>query len=297
MMKVYLDYNIYLRATESNAVKKILYWLRKERIQIFCSPAHMEEVYKGGKDGAELEKVKRKSRIDLIQYITNGKILLPSDQGIIEKVENLYDTYNRVKKYDTKKYVEKNADNQLANSKKHYESLLEKDKNIVNIKEKTFEEIWNDKNIQEALKEVNDDIENEIEAYNRLIDITNARFSVNKRKIRREFCICPDMYKKIKFNHTELEYTIEILFHILNNCGYWRERKKQTSISGTHDISHSIYATKVDYLVTTDVNFYNKCKAVYAYLGVKTKVVLLKQEDLCNEIKTTILDMYNDYKL
>lgn len=293
MIKIYFDYNIYLRAIESDAVKKRLYLLKKEEIQIFCSPAHMEEVYKGGKDGAELERRMRKSRIDLIQYITNGKILLPSDVGIIEKVENLYDTYNRVKKYDTKKYIEKSAEKRLINSKKHYEFLVEQDKCIVNIKEKTFKEVWNEKCVQEELKKINENIENIIKEYNRKIDVTNVLFKTNKRKIGKEFCFYTNMYQKIRFNHTELEYSIEILFGILNNCGYWREKKKQTSISGTHDISHSIYATKVDYLVTTDINFCNKCKAVYAYLGVTTRVVLLHQEELINEIEQFILEIHN----
>ena len=44
------------------------------------------------------------------------------------------------------------------------------------------------------------------------------------------------------------------------------------TISGIHDVSHSIYATYCNYFVTLDTNFRKRVEAIYYYLGLETKV-------------------------
>ena len=99
------------------------------------------------------------------------------------------------------------------------------------------------------------------------------------------FCLKKGNFVELEISHKQLEYTMEILFRILNYSGYFAEKSEQTSISGTHDVSHAIYATKADVLLTTDLRFAKKCKATYEFLGVKTKVVFCAQNEVMNFLK------------
>ena len=60
-----------------------------------------------------------------------------------------------------------------------------------------------------------------------------------------------------------------MLFNLLNYIGYNYEKEQRKAISGTHDISHAIYATEA-----------------YSFLGAKTTVIYCKQQD--------IIDVWND---
>lgn len=97
-----------------------------------------------------------------------------------------------------------------------------------------------------------------------------------------DFCLKKGNFAELEMFHTQLECTIEILFRILNYSGYCAEKNVHTSISGTHDVSHAIYATKTAALITTDLKFSKKCRAVYEFLGVKTDVVFCTQNKLIN---------------
>ena len=88
----------------------------------------------------------------------------------------------------------------------------------------------------------------------------------------------------MKNSFPDLEYCIEILFRILNQNGYNAEKSEKNSASGIHDVSHAIYATKANFLLTEDKRFYKKCQAVYSYLGVPTKVVLCDDSNLIGKL-------------
>lgn len=92
------------------------------------------------------------------------------------------------------------------------------------------------------------------------IQLSNSRVD---KTLPDNFCLRRGNFAELEISHKQLEYTIEILFRILNFAGYCSEKSEQTSISGTHDVSHAIYATKADFLVTMDRRFAKKCKAVY----------------------------------
>ena len=78
------------------------------------------------------------------------------------------------------------------------------------------------------------------------------------------------------------------MFRILNQNGYYSEKKVKTSISGTHDVSHAIYATVARWLLTADSRFYKKCEAVYTFLEVPTKVLLCTHDTIINCLDTII---------
>ena len=66
---------------------------------------------------------------------------------------------------------------------------------------------------------------------------------------------------------------------ILNFCGYWVEKTDRTAVSSIHDVSHCIYDTFADYIISMDERFSKKCKAIYTYLGVPTKVIYCKDDE------------------
>ena len=93
------------------------------------------------------------------------------------------------------------------------------------------------------------------------------------RMIPEGFQIQSGMYPQLKQKHSELELVIDILFSILNFCGYNADKEEKKVVSGIHDVSHAIYATAADKFFTFDKRFAKRCQAVYYFLGAETEVV------------------------
>lgn len=70
-----------------------------------------------------------------------------------------------------------------------------------------------------------------------------------------------------------MEIIFEFLHSALNKCGYNRDKKDSTVISGIYDTTHSIYGTYCDYFVSSDDRLRKRISAIYYYLGVPTKVI------------------------
>ena len=84
-------------------------------------------------------------------------------------------------------------------------------------------------------------------------------------------------------NHKITEILFELIFDFLDNIGYKNDKKvirKEKYRSRMHDITHSIYATKANYLITTDENFKCKTIAIYQLLNFQTKVISLDNLDI-----------------
>lgn len=69
-----------------------------------------------------------------------------------------------------------------------------------------------------------------------------------------------------------LEIVIEKLMEYLETQRYFPDRS-DNYIASLHDTSHAIYAAYTDIFVTNDHKLARKIKAVYEWLGVKTKVM------------------------
>lgn len=76
--------------------------------------------------------------------------------------------------------------------------------------------------------------------------------------------------------HQLLERTLELSFNFLEEIRF-KPEKVSKSRSRIHDVTHAIYATSADYLVSNDDRFISKVKAVYSYFGIKTKVISLHE--------------------
>ncbi|KJZ12299.1 hypothetical protein TW85_16030 [Marinomonas sp. S3726] len=79
-------------------------------------------------------------------------------------------------------------------------------------------------------------------------------------------------YPEILKSHTAFERCIEITFCYLESIRYRPEAVKK-SRSRMHDVSHAIYASISDILVTDDDRFSMKLQAVYKYWGIETEVL------------------------
>lgn len=66
---------------------------------------------------------------------------------------------------------------------------------------------------------------------------------------------------------------MEYLHKVLSRCGFHRDKDVRKTISGIHDVSHSIYATYCNYFVSLDANFRKRVEAVYYYLGFDIDVL------------------------
>ena len=64
------------------------------------------------------------------------------------------------------------------------------------------------------------------------------------------------------------------LFNLIDSANYWGDKKTaHSNVARLYDAVHAYFAQVCDVLVTNDKRMRAKTKAVYSFLGVKTKVV------------------------
>lgn len=66
---------------------------------------------------------------------------------------------------------------------------------------------------------------------------------------------------------------VNILLKVLERAGYYADPFDKLR-SHLHDVSHAIYAAAADVFVTGDERYAKRVRAVYHFLGLKTRVVL-----------------------
>lgn len=283
MLYIYLDHNVYIKALSNETIKHKILSLKKYEIKFVYSPAHIEEIYTAVTKKSTYIDIANKL-IALLSEITDNLGCRPSmDSGVVLKNENPKYCYDRVKSYDTTVVVASHANIKYVFDKKNYQNLIDTDKHNKNISTLNCKEIWSHPLILQSINYLND----------YLLHIQSPDFfeyrkecvlngiSENLRNSNYIFYGCFDLYKNSYFC---LEACIEYLFRILNQNGYNAEKSEKTSVSGIHDVSHAIYATKANFLLTEDKRFYKKCQAVYSYLGVPTKVVLCDDSNLIGKL-------------
>ena len=162
----------------------------------------------------------------------------------------------------------------------NYKKMISEDKHNTFITNLSAEEIWQFEILTRLLDDLNKNIKKIIYDYNNsLINSLLCQAGVDKR-LSDDFCFKRGNYSdRLKNNYNELEYTIEILMRLLNFCGYNAEKTERTAISSTHDVTHCIYATGADRILTMDERFAKKCGAVYKFLGVDTQVIFCKTNE------------------
>ncbi len=184
--------------------------------------------------------------------------------------------YNVVCENDTRDVIESNANECNIRDKNNFKLMLENDKNCCNISKLGANEIWENEYVKRFLTELINDRKNIVNKNNIEIAYINISNCANAGYIDENIVFEKNKFELLKESHSSLQLTIGMLFVLLSYVGYKTE-KRDKSVSGIHDVSHAIYATECDFLLTMDNKFAKKCEAVYSFLGVKTKVVLCKQ--------------------
>ncbi len=284
MKYCYLDHNILIESLNNSSINKAIIELKNFEIQCVYSPAHIEEIYKAlVEQGSEYQN-KANKLLNTISDYTNDIEFLPSLSGITIKKENPFICYKRVSKFDTTERVYSDSKERFLSDKYNYQIMQEINKSNKYISNIPYDQIWKQDAINNTLNEINKNIKIVIKQHNESIDTFMLLLNGLDYRLPENFKFRKGSYSTLQNTQYELTYTIEILFRILNHNGYYRDKKEKTSISGTHDVSHAIYATKANWLITTDERFANRCKAVYYYLGVPTHVIFCK----VNQIKEQI---------
>lgn len=278
--RYYFDYNIYEKILKED-IK-----INSEFLQynnIYLSVAHIEEYYKAYKN--DVKHLNNDSLIKLRRIMTDISkkeiILNPSKNSrILAKRETFNECYDIVKKYDTRDIIEKDGEVNNRLEKSVVEKLRKEDEmaKFNSTLDKT--KIWERPEVLKGISEFGEFYQ----VYNLLsINRLTPIYGVNGAKLAvsglpKGFELCKDCFKNNIPNFHLLECVIEYLHKVLNKCGYHRDKEIRKTISGIHDVTHSIYATYCNYFVTLDTNFMKRVEAIYYYLGLET--TLLSFDDL-----------------
>lgn len=285
MKYCYLDHNILIESLNDSSIDKAIRELKDSDIQCVYSPAHIEEIYKALVEQRSVYQKIANQLLYKISNYTNDIEFLPSSSGVTVKKENPFTCYKRVSELDTTKRVYSDSKKRFISDKSNYKKMQENNKNSKYISNIPYDQIWKQDTINNTLNEINKNIKIVIEQNNQSMDTFTASLKGWDYRLPEDFKFREGSYSYLQNTQYELTYTIEILFRILNHNGYYRDQKEKTSISGTHDVSHAIYATKANWFITTDERFANRCKAVYYYLGVPTEVIFCKMEQIKEQIE------------
>lgn len=288
MNYLYLDHNIYISALEDENLSNYLKGLHSNNIQCVYSPAHIEEIHKVKINIDSPYSNKMDSLLGIIDEITNSTEVLPTTNGLIITREKVLDCYYRVSTCDTTERIKNDSIERFNIDSRHYKQALENNSHAKSISNLTDKTIWEYPEIQSFINYINANISSIIFNHNNSIEVLLFKKIGIDKTLPPNFDLKKNRFSIYKNSNTQLEYAIEVLFRILNYSGYNAEKKEATSISGTHDVSHAIYSTHTEWLVTLDKRFAKKCTAVFNYIGANTTVINCKREEIINTIESLI---------
>lgn len=260
--KIYLDQNVmseYLSGGNTVLIDTVL--KLKNSNQFLYSPAHMEELaVPFMKESNKEMKQRVLEEIDCISELTDNNEVFPGTTNpMCIKVENPLVCFNRVVDfYPLNSILEQQENEQL----EQYKST--------DPTGKTAQKMSN-QNSSILLQEQHS-------------SALNLRFHLDilagmsaKQVGLRDF-----KYPEILKSHATFERCIEITFCYLESIRYRPEAVKK-SRSRMHDVSHAIYGSIADILVTDDDRFSKKLQAVYKYWGIETEI--LSTDDFVYKVK------------
>lgn len=265
-MNIYEDYF----TNRDSGIQNSIQALREININFFYSPAHMEELAVIFRQENDFNKAKKYvyDRMVNISKLTLNSEFLPSDSCIISKKEHPHICFERViKYYGATLFAEENE--KFIFSAKNNNTLKEyfKNDNVSGIR--TFEDIqrYFEINTKELNNYEPEDLFKStkvISAFNYIIKDYGFSFDTLEK------------WENINASHRKIESIISLLYNFLEKIGYKAESIKKIR-SRMHDVSHGIYGTASDMLVTGDQKFYEKTKAIYKLLEIPT-IVFNKSE-------------------
>jgi len=273
--RYYFDYNIYEKLSKED-IKMDSGFLKNNNI--FLSVVHIEEYYKAYKNDVQnlnkdsLEKLK-----NIMIEISKKRIILNpvKNSRIHAKNETFDECYDIIQKYDTRDIIENDGKIINKHEKCAVKNLREEDNMAKFNSTLDAKEIWKRPEVLNGILEFSEFYKDYnligFERLSHVYGINGARKGISD--LPKDFKLCKDCFKNNIPNFHLLECVIEYLHKVLSRCGFHRDKEVRKTISGIHDVSHSIYATYCNYFVTLDENFRKRVEAVYYYLGLETDVI------------------------
>lgn len=290
-IKVYLDLNIYSKIHDNHEINTLIK-NGKGKIDYYYSPAHIEEIFKAISNNNMNYKEKMITLLDIINEITDAKELLPNiniGSSIKVQFEKTQSCYARVATCDTRDFTHDTSIDKFKEDRANAIQVQENDKSMKNLSSLSYSDIWENELVKSYIDNSNKNMVSIINKQNIQPVIQFLRCHNIDKSISENLIVRKGIFTEIYKKHSDLEFIIEILFRVLTYTGYNRDKDEVTAVSGTHDITHSIYGTYCDYIVTADEKFSKRCKAVYHYLGSKTEVIFCKQKNLYSDLEQFLL--------
>ncbi len=281
MNRVYFDTNIF-----EDIVKKVIDIDIDElnsftNIAYYISTAHVEEYFIAVKN--DFENKYRQYNDDrklLMSSLKLKGILNPSKTRIINKPEKFDDCLTRVKQHDTTDIMVQNGRKIHEEQSTFFKNLLLTNPDVQNNSNLSHKEIWNKDEVKRELKNFPDYVKNHnASVFPALQHVygTNIALKIAPSKKIAPFELKEGYFKEISNQYSCMEVIFEFLHSTLNKCGYNRDKKDATVISGIYDTTHSIYGTYCDYFVSSDERLRKRISAIYYYLKVPTKVITFNE--------------------
>lgn len=277
MIRVYFDTNIFEDIVKNVIDVSIDKLNNFTNITYYISTAHVEEYYIAIKNDSENKFAKYNNDRKLLMSSLRCKgILNPSKTRIKNKPETFDECLFRVKEYDTTDIMVKNGRIIHQKLSKCCKDLRLKNPDVQNYSNLNSEEIWDKSEVKYELSKFPDYIEkSNASVFPRLQDVYGTCYALKLMTLNKlaPFEIKKDCFEEICNQYSLMETVFEFLHFTLNKCGYNRDKKDSTVISGIYDTTHSIYGTYCDYFVSSDDRLRKRISAIYYYLGVPTKVI------------------------
>lgn len=203
-------------------------------------------------------------------------ILNPSKTSIKNKPEKFDDCLARVKQFDTTDIMVQKGRKIRQEQSDFFKDLLSSNPDVQNNSNLDFKEIWDKGEVKRVLATFPDYVEaNNASLFHELQYVYGTRNALKLVPLKKiaPFEIKKGCFEEISNQYSLMEIIFEFLHSTLNKCGYNRDKKDSTVISGIYDTTHSIYGTYCNYFVSSDDRLRKRISAIYYYLGVPTKVI------------------------
>lgn len=277
MNRVYFDTNIF-----EDIVKKVIDISIDElnnftNIAYYISTAHVEEYFIAIKNDSENKYTQYNNDRKLLMSSLKLKgILNPSNTRIKNKPEKFDNCLSRVKQFDTTDIMIQKGRRIRKAQSDFFKDLLLTNPDVQNNSNLDPKEIWNKNEVKRVLAEFPDYVEkNNASLFQELQYVYGTRNALKLTPLKKlaPFEIKKGCFEEISNQYALMEVIFEFLHSTLNKCGYNRDKKDSTVISGIYDTTHSIYGTYCNYFVSSDDRLKKRISAIYYYLGVPTKVI------------------------
>ncbi|ELY2855233.1 hypothetical protein SMC92_002269 [Cronobacter dublinensis] len=282
MIYIYLDHNVYCAYIK----KENAFPLFSEKIDsidknkyIFpYSPAHIEEIAEITTANKSLEeKIEFIAKLlHGISFLSGGKEIFPNLAGpttiitesplsCFQRVYETLDMTNIAKENERQIYAFKTKGTYENYFKE--KSLIQYDKNFIHDNMRKKHRI--------DLAQIRELSEKELMNSGPVLSLFDefCRQRENQLSLNEDF-------RNFRHDHNLVERKIDCYFRFLEIVGYYTEPYKK-HVSRMHDVTHAIYATRADFFITNDNNFYKKIKATYEFFKIPTLILNVEEFIAC----------------